>query len=188
MEKYSLVLRNDKVKQYNRFAIFIILLNVVVFLAVSYYSPEKYTRNIGLFGVIAITVTLLIQYFFTGTKKRKESIFYSAALVLAFLTWVLIGYVWASIITIFLVLLYIIARNQVTIHFDNDNVVYSTIPQKIINWNQLNNVMLKDGLLTIDFRSNKIMQAEILDIDGNIDEKDFNEFCSQRLNDAAIPA
>ena len=188
MEKFSLVLRNDKVKQYNRFAIFIVLLNVVVFLAVSYYSPEKYARNIALFGAIAITVTLIIQYFFTRTKQRNESVFYSATLFLAFLTWVLIGHVWSSIITILLMLLYIIAKNQVIIRFENDQVVYSSIPKKIINWNQLNNVMLKDGLLTIDFRSNKIMQAEIIDIDGNIDEKDFNEFCSKRLNDAAIPA
>src|SRR5688572_5800725 len=161
MEKYSLVLRNDKVKQYNRFAIFIILLNVVVLLAVGYYSAGKYTRNIALFGAMAITVTLIIHYFFTRTKQRNESVFYSAALFLAFLTWVLIGHVWASIITVLLVLLYIIAKNQVTIHFDNDHIVFSAIPKKIINWSQLNNVMLKDGLLTIDFRSNKIMQAEI---------------------------
>ena len=188
MEKYSLVLRNDKVKQYNRFAIFIVLMNILVFLAISYYSVEKIIRNIAFFAAVALVVILILQYFLVRTKQHKEYFYLSAGLSLSFITWVQMGNVWASIICVVLMLLYVIATNQVTIHFNNNEIVYSTIPKKIISWHQLSNVILKDGLLTIDFRSNKIMQAEIMDIDGNIDEKDFNEFCSQRLNDAAIPA
>ena len=60
--------------------------------------------------------------------------------------------------------------------------------KKSVSWDQLSNVMLKDGLLTIDYRSNKIMQAEIVDLAGMINEKDFNEFCSQRLRDVVVPA
>ena len=47
--KYNLALRNDKVKQYNRFAIFIILLNLLVLLAVSYFSAESRIRVYAFF-------------------------------------------------------------------------------------------------------------------------------------------
>jgi len=42
----------------------------------------------------------------------------------------------------------------------------------------LANVMLKDNILTVDFRNNKLIQLEI---EGNINEIQFNEFAQQQL-------
>ena len=186
--KYNLALRNDKVKQYNRFAIFIILLNLLVLLAVSYFSAESRIRVYAFFGSLTIAVTLIVMFFLVRRKQHTESIYLLAGLFFSFLTWMQVGNVWASIIIVLLMLLYIIAKKPVIIHFENDQIVYSTIPKKSVSWDQLSNVMLKDGLLTIDYRSNKIMQAEIVDLAGMINEKDFNEFCSQRLRDVVVPA
>ena len=54
--------------------------------------------------------------------------------------------------------------------------------RKSHGWSELNNLILKDGLLTIDFVSNRVIQ---LVIDGSktpIDEKAFNEYCRRRLS------
>jgi len=64
-----------------------------------------------------------------------------------------------------------------------DKINYTSFPVRAIQWNELNNVILKDGILTIDFRNNKIVQAEIDDVSNTINEKEFNDFCSQQLKD-----
>jgi hypothetical protein len=61
-------------------------------------------------------------------------------------------------------------------------VIYPSFPKKIIDWQDLSNLIIKDGLLTIDFKNNKIIQQQIADISSTIDEKEFNDFCRQQLN------
>jgi hypothetical protein len=70
------------------------------------------------------------------------------------------------------------------IGFDEQEIVINGIWPKKIPWTELGNVVLKDGLLTLDFKNNKIIQKETDDLgddeyDG--DEDEFNYFCSAQL-------
>jgi hypothetical protein len=65
--------------------------------------------------------------------------------------------------------------------FDQEEIVVNSFPKKHINWDDLNNVIIKDGLLTIDFKNNKLLQKEIQSGSNVKDELDFNEFCRNRL-------
>jgi len=56
-----------------------------------------------------------------------------------------------------------------------------TTAKRLIGWNQLNNVILRNDLLTIDFKNNKIMQLEILDEVGETKTAAINEFSKSRL-------
>jgi phosphoglycerol transferase MdoB-like AlkP superfamily enzyme len=51
---------------------------------------------------------------------------------------------------------------------------------RLIEWNQLSNVIKKHDLLTIDFKNNKLLQVQVINAD-HIDEDEFNEFCQQQL-------
>ncbi|OYY22402.1 MAG: hypothetical protein B7Y69_06810, partial [Sphingobacteriia bacterium 35-40-8] len=57
----------------------------------------------------------------------------------------------------------------------------NSFPKKHILWEELNNVVIKDGLLTIDFKNNKLLQKEIQSGSNAKDEQDFNEFCRNKL-------
>ena len=46
-------------------------------------------------------------------------------------------------------------------------------------------MILKDDLLTIDFKNNKIIQQLIEKTEHPVDEKEFNDFCSKQLQSAA---
>ncbi|MGC4034655.1 MAG: hypothetical protein QM764_01750 [Chitinophagaceae bacterium] len=46
----------------------------------------------------------------------------------------------------------------------------------------MSNAILKDGILTIDFKNNKIIQAEIDEEYAVVNEKEFNEFCKRQLS------
>jgi hypothetical protein len=52
-------------------------------------------------------------------------------------------------------------------------------PGKKYQWNQFSNIVLKDNILTLDFKNNKLLQAEITTI--NINEDAFNTFAKEQL-------
>ncbi|HEY1871020.1 MAG TPA: hypothetical protein VGG71_08175, partial [Chitinophagaceae bacterium] len=51
---------------------------------------------------------------------------------------------------------------------------------RLIEWNELTNVIKKHDLLTIDFKSNKLLQVQIIN-DDDINEEEFNLFCREQL-------
>ncbi len=58
----------------------------------------------------------------------------------------------------------------------------TTFSQRLIGWNELNNVILRNDLFTIDFRNNKILQLEILDEPGATQREALNAFCQSRIH------
>lgn len=80
------------------------------------------------------------------------------------------------------ILLDFIAHKKLVVHVTNKTIVVPYILQKDVTWDEVNNVILKDGLLTIDFKNNKLFQHIILNSDEDISEKEFNEFCREQLD------
>jgi hypothetical protein len=60
-------------------------------------------------------------------------------------------------------------------------ILPTTFSQRLIGWNQLNNVILRDDLLTLDFKNNKVMQLEVLDETGLVTAEEMNAFFKSRL-------
>jgi hypothetical protein len=58
-------------------------------------------------------------------------------------------------------------------------VLPAFIGSRIIEWKELNNVVKKDDLLTLDFKTNKLLQVEISKAEGQ--EEEFNRFCQRQL-------
>ena len=79
-----------------------------------------------------------------------------------------------------LAVLYHIAKREMDVILYSDRIVYPSFPPKNIRWTELNNVILKDGLLTIDFKNNKIIQ-QLIDENNPVDETEFNQYCLERL-------
>ncbi|UCJ08818.1 hypothetical protein KTO58_06420 [Chitinophaga pendula] len=59
--------------------------------------------------------------------------------------------------------------------------VPTTFSTHQFSWNQLNNVILNNDLLTLDFRSNKILQLEVLDNIHPEQAAAINTYCKSRL-------
>lgn len=51
---------------------------------------------------------------------------------------------------------------------------------RLIGWNQLNNVILRNDLLTLDFKNNKVLQLDVLDEIAPETREAFNNFCKSR--------
>lgn len=58
--------------------------------------------------------------------------------------------------------------------------IKKSFSNKIYNWQNFSNVVLKDNLLTIDFTNNKMLQLE-LDNSVTVNEQQFNDYCAQKI-------
>jgi hypothetical protein len=73
-----------------------------------------------------------------------------------------------------------IALAPLTYNFTSSGIKKAGFPPKDYKWDEFSNVVLKDNLLTLDFKNNKLLQAEIAT--NNINEEAFNIFASEQLN------
>jgi hypothetical protein len=69
-----------------------------------------------------------------------------------------------------------------TIVFEKDRVSVSPPFAQNYAWQDFQNVVLKDGLLTLDFNNNKLLQVHILSEISAPQEAEFNDFCQTNLN------
>jgi hypothetical protein len=53
--------------------------------------------------------------------------------------------------------------------------------RKKIAWRDVDNVILKDGLLTVDLKSNKLLQREIDSGENEATEEEFNAWVNTKL-------
>jgi uncharacterized membrane protein YheB (UPF0754 family) len=77
--------------------------------------------------------------------------------------------------------LYTIATAIQVINISKQKISYSSLFKKNTSWDKLNNLILRDGLITIDYKNNKIIQQLIDEDKTSVNEKEFNEFCRQQL-------
>ena len=99
--------------------------------------------------------------------------------------WVLIGNYWAAGTQLVLSFLFQVATRNLLVSFFENRIIFHSFPERTIQWTGVNNVILKDDLLTIDFKNNKIIQQLIKETDEPVNEKEFNDFCKERLKSEA---
>ena len=70
-----------------------------------------------------------------------------------------------------------------TVLFNDEGVHLTRVFKTVIfPWAGMENVILKDNLLTIDFKTNKIIQVEIVESSRMVDETEFNQFCNMQMS------
>ena len=181
--KYSFILKNEKTKNYRLISQLLVLFNLLGFITVLINSEERIAKNIILLFAILITA---VYTFFTVmewiSKKPLPDFWHRSIFAYCALAWMKEGFWWLSIVLLLFILLDFIAHRKLVVHVTGKTIVVPYVMQKTVDWSEVNNVILKDGLLTIDFKDNKLFQQLILNSDADVNEKEFNEFCRQQLN------
>lgn len=176
--QYVVVLKN----QHNRY---IDILGILLSLfSVALFTRELIVTNHAAIAYLlgAVFVTLVVAYnIYQASKKRK--VYYSRALLIAALVWMKMPYLqWLAFVFIIMALLEYQAKYPLEIGFSDNEIRINALFKRKYNWNQFNNIMLKDGLLTMDFANNKLLQQEIEDEEeAEADEDEFNEYCKKNL-------
>ncbi len=178
--KYELILKNEKTKYYKTIRNLIAVFNLVGFIYLVNKTEDSFDK---IFFIIFTSITAF--YFVIVIYERFLNTIINATLHRSLFLWSAVGwsrspYWWFSFILIVFLFLDIVAHRKLKLTVSAEKISYPSFPEKQIEWNELTNLILKDGLITIDFKNNKIIQQPILNSD--IDEKEFNEFCKLQLN------
>ena len=182
MQDYTIVLRNEKANTYNTIGWLFILFNIAasIWIAIS----KKDTTTTGfVFTIFPAIIVLFLHYrnLKNGIKKSNSEFIF---LILAF-PWIFLKLFWVAAIVFLIGVLYSIAIRTLVVYANTDKIIYPSFPKRTILWNELSHMILKDDLLTIDFKDNKIIQQLIEKTEHPVDEKEFNDFCNERLQSAA---
>ena len=116
-----------------------------------YQDPGSFMAYLLLFVVVALMISLYID-----KRKHKRPQFLSLLLCIG------VGLISVSG-NFILGILYVIAgiserflSSNVEIGFSDQQIVHKGITTKTYAWSELNNVMIKDDLLTMDFKNNTL--------------------------------
>lgn len=184
MAPFSITLTNEKNRLYDRFAVFMFIMNATAVITLFFFQNRTVIQHSS--GAITLLfLSAAILAYLKPAWKIKQKIFFLFATAFTILFWSLSGYWWAALITLLLAALYLYAQRVPVVRVDNTNIIYPSFPQQSFAWTELNNILLKDGLLTIDLKNNKLIQQAVDEKITSINEQNFNEFCRQQLNSNA---
>jgi hypothetical protein len=168
-------------KKYDTISFLLLIAAIFIFLF-NLFVDENHS---WLYVVSILIIIGQIIHNFYGRKKGKYSD-HRISFLVACITFFFIPA--KSFIVIVIALLYgvlALLEGQIKfpeeIGFDKTGITINTLFKKKYEWNFINNIVLKDGLLTIDYKNNKIFQKEIEEEITPVLEKEFNEFCRLQL-------
>jgi len=186
MNSFVLLLKNEKLRSYKRIGYWVTGINFIFFVFFAFFIKNGYERILW----ILLSLLIPVVYYIESTlQKKNHSLKKNISITyrLLILMWVTVS-IWLTIIHIVLLILDMLAKRALKIIFYTNGIEYPSIPKKTIQWSELDNVILKDGLITIDFKNNRLLQSEIDTSAKQINETEFNYFCQQQLKTSTIEA
>ncbi len=178
MHQYDLILKNEKLKSYNVVGWIVVFIHIVILVFLAFFSDEKRLQVAGIAGLVMFGLAFLLKYLF---RKTPYSFSIRIFLLICTITWISAEYYWIAAIPFVLELLYTVSTRPKLARFSETGIIYPSFPSRKMRWQELNQTILKDGLLTIDMKNNKLFQQMIDESQSKVDENKFNEFCREQL-------
>jgi len=177
MQQFDIILQNDKIKSYRSIALIILLLNLAIFIFLLFFDQYRYesASAILLVGIYIFMRLYFIRKYGQGNYLDQVILFVLAG------CWLGLQNYFMVISLVVLGALYHLSLQKLQLVFTKEKIVKMNFPVKEFQWNSLNNVILKDNILTLDFKDNKLIQAEI-ERSQNINEQQFNSFVQSQLS------
>lgn len=181
MQQFDIILKNDKIRSYNNIALIFLFLNFAIFIFLLFYDEYRYP---ALAFISALIVYLLLRWYLYHNNKTiyfiDEFVFFIPAA-----GWFGLHNYLIAIGCLIMGFLYKLSLQKLKFVFTRGNIMKMNFPKKEFKWSSFNNIILKGSILTLDFKNNKLLQAEIENADVN--EKEFNAFVQLQLQKVQNP-
>lgn len=177
---YGYLLKSDKLVSYSRISIIFFALNILSLLLVGYLTPDANQRLYAWAGG-GLSLLWLLYVLLRGQSAGNSRMRFTPGYGFLFFLWIKLQFYWAAPVVLLLAVLDYIARRPLLVRFTEQQIDYPSFPARAIAWTELQNVVLKDGLLTIDFVNNKMLQTEVEASVSKAEEAEFNAFSRQMV-------
>jgi hypothetical protein len=174
---YVVTLKRENARKIDLVSFLLLLFSILLF------SYIQLNTGLNAFRCIAILVMLTGLIINLIARKQGKQMQFRSWLFVAGIFWIGMPFLqWLVIPFFLLAFLEIQAKYPLEIGFYRGGVVVNSLIKKNFSWETLQSVILKDGLLTLDFRNNKLFQKEVLDDDDpDATEDEFNEYCRSKI-------
>ena len=171
----DITFKNEKERTYHLISLFYVVLHVLFFI---YLLFDETLWKKGISGIVIIILYTAYRLFVSKTSTQNffygEGIFFLLGLFFTITGWWWLFWI-ELVLSIFCILLF----QKKSIYFNSYVIEHKTRPYKRYKWADLSNVILKDNILTVDFKNNKLLQREIIT---PVNEEKFNVFAKEQLN------
>lgn len=180
MNPTSIAIPNDKAAAYRVVTLFILLSNLLAFgYAVLYAisSAVVIFLYVGFVTSLLSLVVFIMRAYYPGFKKTRVEITF----IICAMAWIFSGNHLLGILLFVFAMAGLVANRKYLIHFTEQHICYPSFPEKIFLWSEVDFVMLKDDILTIEMKDNRLMQFTIdKEEAAEINAEEFNHVCKER--------
>lgn len=180
---YSFTLKDNNEKSFNLFIWFMFFLHIVAAGVFAFNAAENKVK-LSLYILLGFYLLLSgVYYLLRSHKKAFETFSLILALLYANFWFQHVGTIAAIIFAVIYLVVTVVQGKKTTVLFTEEGIHLTRVFKTIIfSWDAMANVILKDNILTIDFKSNKIIQVEVAENSKAIEEESFNSFCVSLLH------
>jgi hypothetical protein len=178
--QYVVILRKNGEEPVNLLSILLCFTSAVIFILAALMTDITRYH----YYVLAALIIAGLAFNATAARRNTKPVSYKYLLLLTGLGWLTMPIIpWIGLIFGVLAFLEHQTKRPLEIGFDRDRVVINTLIRQRHEWSAFNNIVLRNGLLTLDFKSNRLLQREVADDDDDdyADEEEFNAYCRDRL-------
>lgn len=180
MSSFRILVPGSNRKTFHYVSIFIFALNLLVFGRMLMETEGK-NKWLAIAGLIVCASGILFSML---KRNHRPGTIHVIHFVLVTLIWILLpAFVPAISIAVFAAMTIIAAREK-WLRFSDAGIHYPSFPAKTIPWAEVNDVMLKKGVLTMDLSGNRFFQFVIPDQGFEGDETAFNQSCKHWIDTA----
>lgn len=178
---YVIYLQRPDYRRYDLASTILLLIAVIGMLFFAYYQSAAWYK----YFIVAGLIIFQVLYNFRELR-REETVSFANGFYIAAVAFLLLpGNSALAFITAICFILAAYLEGQLKfqeeIGFDSSGITFNSFPKKHFPWQAFRNVVLKDGILTLDFTNNKILQKEIDERVAVFLEAEFNDFCRAQL-------
>ncbi|HMD00401.1 MAG TPA: hypothetical protein VKH37_09610 [Ferruginibacter sp.] len=177
---FRITLKNEKLASYNNLDLLILFIHLLYFCGY-FIKTTSGVNYIGLAAGIGVAFFGIALNIKCARKNIQPFIPFWLIFFLLSIVWIMMRFYWLCPAMILLAVLELFIRKTPTVIFHDDRIELKAFPNRTFAWNDMNNVILKDGILTLDFKTDKLIQAEVGEESGSVNEGEFNEYCSRFL-------
>ena len=181
---YIITIKKPDYKTADAVAFLMLVLAIAFFSfsAVRQWSTTYHNAAI-MYIIIVAFIVLWSSYSFVSAWNKKRIAFYRLALFAAALGWFAepVSNYWLAALYVIAALLERQVKFAQELGVDENGITFTTLLQKEYEWKEINNLLLKEGILTVDYKNNKLFQQEIESEVNPSLEKEFNQYCRAKL-------
>ncbi len=178
--QYNIILPDDKATTYKVVTFIIALVNAFGF-AVFYFNETEPGKQILVVLGMIISMLAFVFYILQLTQKKFASFRVEISFVIAALVWFLYGNFWLGALLLIFAVFGFYSNRKLVIQFNEQGIEYPSFPKKHFQWQEVDFVMLKDGILTLEMKDNRVFQFTLSKEETDrLDEPGFNNFCNTR--------